>query len=95
MWPRTCCCCRAGSWPAICGDEPAGWHNGVVSEPTNRFKRRSRVEATEDLPGVPAGTRGRVMTEAGFTWIRYFVQFDNGVELSGVDATHLIAVPKR
>ncbi|MEM9038245.1 MAG: hypothetical protein AAGA99_22985 [Actinomycetota bacterium] len=51
-----------------------------------RFRRREKVVTTVDLPGVPAGTPGKIRTEAGYTWYRYFVSFENGVELSSVDA---------
>lgn len=37
-----------------------------------------RVRAAIDLPGVPEGTRGRVILSNGFEWIRYRVVFDNG-----------------
>jgi len=54
-----------------------------------RFRRRQRVRAVKDLRGVPAGTEGRVLMESGITWFRYFVQFDNGVELGSIDADAL------
>jgi hypothetical protein len=31
------------------------------------------------MPGIPAGTTGRVIVVEGLTWIRYWVRFDNGV----------------
>jgi len=43
------------------------------------------VEATVDLDGVPAGTRGRVLLANGFNWQRYRVLFDNGAELGDLD----------
>ncbi len=48
-----------------------------------------RVRAVEDLPGVPAGTPGKVVMVTGLSWIRYRVQFDNGVELNLVDRRYL------
>lgn len=60
-----------------------------MSGTIDRLKRRDKVVATTDLPGVPAGTPGRVVAEAGITWYRYFVAFDNGVELSSVDRSAL------
>jgi hypothetical protein len=53
------------------------------------FKRHQKVKAAEDLPGVPAGTPGKVLYPAGLTWIRYHVLFENDVYLSSLDATQL------
>lgn len=55
-----------------------------------KFKRNDRVVAVRDLPGVPAGTPGRVYYEAGLTWFRYHVRFDNGTELANVDGGDLV-----
>jgi hypothetical protein len=49
------------------------------------FRRRQKVVAAVDLPGVPAGTFGKVWFVSGVTWIRYHVAFDNGVEIANVD----------
>ncbi|HEX3621759.1 MAG TPA: hypothetical protein VHT97_05530 [Acidimicrobiales bacterium] len=59
------------------------------------FSQRDRVEATQDLAGVPEGTPGRVMTVVGLTWVRYRVHFDNGVELSVLDGRYLRSAPKK
>lgn len=53
------------------------------------FKRHQKVVAAEDLPFVPAGTRGKVLYVAGVTWIRYHVRFENGRFVSSVDARAL------
>jgi hypothetical protein len=53
------------------------------------FRRRQKVAAAVDLPGVPAGTPGKVWFVSGVTWIRYHVAFDNGVEIANVDAAQL------
>lgn len=58
-------------------------------ENLDRLKKRTKVRAAVDLPGVPAGTPGRVVTEVGLTWFRYFVAFENGVELSSLDRSVL------
>jgi hypothetical protein len=50
-----------------------------------KFRRRQKVVAVADLPGVPAGTFGKVWFVSGVTWIRYHVDFENGVELANVD----------
>jgi len=53
------------------------------------FRRRQKVVATVDLPGVPAGTEGKVWFVSGVTWIRYHVMFDNGVQIANVDGGDL------
>jgi len=57
------------------------------------FREKDEVAAANDaLPGVPAGTRGRVVSVTGLSWIRYRVQFENGRELNLIDEKHLRAV---
>jgi hypothetical protein len=56
---------------------------------TDELRRRDRVVAAVDLPGVPAGTPGRVMLVNGFRWIRYRVRFDNGIEIGSLDRAQL------
>ena len=40
--------------------------------------------------GVPSGTEGKVVLSNGFNWMRYRVQFTNGVELGDLDHRHLV-----
>ena len=54
------------------------------------FRRRQKIAAAVDLPGVPAGTFGKVWFVSGVTWIRYHVSFDNGVEMANVDGAQLV-----
>ena len=54
------------------------------------LKRKDRVVAAVDLPGIPAGTEGRVIMVAGFTWIRYWVRFENGVERGSINRLNLV-----
>ncbi|MBP67661.1 MAG: hypothetical protein QF638_02970 [Acidimicrobiales bacterium] len=54
------------------------------------IKRHKSVVATVDLPGVPEGTRGKVKVANGFSWYRYWVSFDNGVDLGQVSHDHLV-----
>ncbi len=54
------------------------------------LKRHEKVRANVDLPGVPAGTSGKVLVVSGVTWFRYRVRFDNGVELGMLDGRHLV-----
>ena len=52
--------------------------------------RHDKVRANIDLPGVPAGTKGKVLQKTGVTWIRYRVLFDNKVEIGLLDGRHLV-----
>lgn len=54
------------------------------------LKRHDKVRANIDLPGVPAGTRGKVLVVSGVTWIRYRVLFEGGVEHGLLDGRHLV-----
>ena len=54
------------------------------------FRRRQKIAAAVDLPGVPVGTFGKVWFVSGITWIRYHVAFENGEEIANVDAAQLI-----
>lgn len=66
--------------------------SGVMAPIT--FREKDRVEAVEELSQVPVGTPGVVVSVTGLDWIRYRVQFDNGIERNLVDAKRLRAVPK-
>lgn len=55
-----------------------------------KFKRKQKVVVVSDLPGVPVGTVGKVYYEAGVSWFRYHVAFENGVELSNVDGNAIV-----
>ena len=48
-----------------------------------------KVVASADLPGVPAGTRGKVILANGMNWRRYRVLFDNKQELGHLDGRHI------
>lgn len=56
------------------------------------FRRNEAVTALDDLPGVPQGTKGRVVLVDGFTWTRYRVAFENGYDLGSIDGSHLSRV---
>jgi len=55
------------------------------------LKRHQKVRAWSDLPGVAAGTNGKVLQVSGVTWIRYRVLFENGVEHGLLDGRHIRA----
>jgi hypothetical protein len=48
-----------------------------------------KVVAAVDLPGVPAGTPGKVILKNGFRWIRYRVMFDNGLDIGSLDRSQI------
>ncbi len=54
------------------------------------LRRHEKVRANIDLPGVPAGTLGKVLVVSGLTWLRYRVRFENGVEHGLLDGRHLV-----
>lgn len=54
------------------------------------LKRHEKVRANIDLPGVPAGTPGKVLVVSGLSWVRYRVLFENGVEHGLLDGRHLV-----
>jgi hypothetical protein len=53
------------------------------------FKKHQKVAAARDLPGVPAGTPGKVLLIGGYAWVRYRVRFANGVERGMLHAEDL------
>jgi len=53
------------------------------------FRRNEWVKNLDDLPGVPAGTKGRVYLVEGFAWTRYRVLFDNRVDIGSLDGAVL------
>jgi hypothetical protein len=54
------------------------------------LRRHEKVRANIDLPGVPAGTKGKVLQATGLTWLRYRVLFENHVEIGLLDGRHLV-----
>lgn len=55
------------------------------------LKRKSKVRAFVDLPGVPEGTRGLIALVNGWEpWVRYRVLFDNGVDYGPIERDQLV-----
>lgn len=52
------------------------------------------VELIEDLPGIPAGTLGKVLMVVGFTWLRFNVLFTNGINIGQIDRAKLRLLTK-
>jgi hypothetical protein len=42
------------------------------------FSQHQKVVAAHDLPGIPAGTPGKILLINGLSWVRYRVLFDGG-----------------
>lgn len=63
--------------------------------PTIELRVGQRCIAATDLKGVPAGTAGKVQLANGYVWLRFRVAFDNGVEISNLDARHLAPFSKK
>lgn len=57
---------------------------------TTPYAKNTKVKATTDLPGVPEGTVGKVKMTNGMSWLRYWVQFENGVWLGSVDHSQIV-----
>src|SRR5262245_27490632 len=53
------------------------------------LRPKEAVLAIVDMPGIPAGTTGKVTFAEGFTWIRYWVRFDNGVVRGSINRDKL------
>lgn len=56
------------------------------------LKKKERVRATVDMRGVPRGTDGFVLMHVGIDWIRYWVHWDNGVEMGSIHRDKLVRV---
>jgi len=73
------------------GARSVAWRSMAPKISTEKlFRRRQKIAAAVDLPGVPAGTFGKVWFVSGVTWIRYHVAFENGVEIANVDGAQLV-----
>jgi hypothetical protein len=56
---------------------------------SNQLRKGDKVVATTDLRAVPEGTAGKVIVVNGFTWIRYWVRFENGEVLGSISRDKL------
>lgn len=56
---------------------------------TDPLKKKDKVVAAVDMPGIPAGTPGRVTFVQGFDWVRYWVRFENGATRGSIDRSKL------
>ncbi|MGZ4706195.1 MAG: hypothetical protein ACXWCM_15125 [Acidimicrobiales bacterium] len=53
------------------------------------FKQHQTVVAAHDLPGVPAGTPGKILLINGLAWVRYRVLFEGRIERGMLNADDL------
>jgi len=60
--------------------------------PTATLQRKDKIKAAVDMRDVPEGTTGNVMLSNGLDWIRYWVRFDNGVEMGSIHRDKLVRV---
>ena len=54
------------------------------------LQKKEVVKAAINLRGVPEGTTGQVILSSGLDWVRYWVAFDNGVEVGSLHRDKLI-----
>ena len=58
---------------------------------SSALKKGARVIVIDDLPGVVAGTAGRVGRSIGIKTVRYRVQFENGINALSVAESKLVS----
>ena len=58
---------------------------------TKVLTKQQDVVAATDLKGVPEGTSGKVMLSNGLDWVRYWVKFENGVEMGSLHRNKLVS----
>ena len=56
----------------------------------HNLRKKEIVKAAINLRGVPEGTMGRVILSSGLDWVRYWVAFDNGVEIGSLHRDKLV-----
>ena len=54
------------------------------------LSKQQKVKAATDLKGVPEGTQGQVMLSNGLDWVRYWVKFENGIEMGSLHRNKLV-----
>ena len=53
------------------------------------FKQHQKVVAAHDLPGVAAGTPGKILLINGLSWVRHRVLFEGRIERGMLNADDL------
>ena len=54
------------------------------------LSRKEKVRAAVDMRNVPEGTAGSVLLANGVTWVRYWVKFENGIEIGSIHRDKLV-----
>lgn len=54
------------------------------------YKRGQKVRLVDDIPGHPAGSKGKVAVANGFSWLRYWIRFPDGSTAGHVDHGSLV-----
>ena len=54
------------------------------------FTRGTKVRLVDDIPGYPAGSKGKVAVANGFAWQRYWVRFADGESVGHIDHGSLV-----
>ncbi|MEE9417123.1 MAG: hypothetical protein V3V01_17720 [Acidimicrobiales bacterium] len=63
-----------------------------VFDPSTQLKPHTKVRSLVDLPRVPKYTDGKVQLANGMSWIRYWVQFDNGEVVGHISHGDIVPV---
>ena len=58
---------------------------------TKNLTKQQEVVAATNLKGVPEGTSGKIMLSNGLDWVRYWVKFENGVEIGSLHRNKLVS----
>ena len=58
---------------------------------TKVLTKQQEVVAATNLKGVPEGTSGKIMLSNGLDWVRYWVKFENGVEMGSLHRNKLVS----
>ena len=56
----------------------------------HNLQKKEIVKAAINLRGVPEGTMGKVILSSGLDWVRYWVAFENGVEIGSLHRDKLV-----
>ena len=74
-----------------CVARPIAVYDLGMAPESSTLKKGARVVVITDLPGVAAGTAGRVGRSIGIKTVRYRVQFENGVNSLSVAESKLVS----
>lgn len=58
------------------------------------LRMNDKVRTVTEIHGVPVGTEGKVILANGFSWQRYRVLFENGVEVGHLDKRQIEPIGK-